>query len=46
MDKQINKQSQYDCGWLEDYTAEFYSESFWEYIVTIAEELAKASSEA
>ena len=46
MDGQIKEQSQYDCEWLEDYTAEFYSDSFWEYIVTIAEELAKASSEA
>ncbi len=46
MSKVKKEQSQTDNEWLEDYTAEFYSEASWDYIVSIAEELARASSEA
>ncbi len=39
-----NKQP--DLELLEEYISEGYSESFWEYIVTFAEEFARANSEA
>lgn len=46
MREQIKDNNQSEPEWLEDYTARFYSESFWEYIVSFAEEFARANSEA